>query len=46
MGVGKFVSSSKFSVEGYDWKIRFYPDGWREEEKGNIYPSSWFSAED
>ncbi|KAM0825345.1 hypothetical protein ACQ4PT_069626 [Festuca glaucescens] len=36
MGVGKFVSSSKFSVEGYDWKIRFYPDGWREEDKGNI----------
>ncbi|KAK1612188.1 hypothetical protein QYE76_035861 [Lolium multiflorum] len=27
MGVYKFVSSSTFSVAGYDWSIRFYPDG-------------------
>ncbi|CAM0902626.1 unnamed protein product [Alopecurus aequalis] len=24
---GKYLSSSVFSVGGYDWKIRFYPDG-------------------
>ena len=27
MGVGKFVSSSTFSVGGCDWRIDFYPDG-------------------
>uniref|UniRef100_A0A0E0DIM4 BTB domain-containing protein n=1 Tax=Oryza meridionalis TaxID=40149 RepID=A0A0E0DIM4_9ORYZ len=27
MGVGKFVSSTTFSVAGYDWNLRFYPDG-------------------
>ncbi|KAM3335438.1 hypothetical protein ACQJBY_029736 [Aegilops geniculata] len=27
MGVGKFVRSGAFSVGGYDWAIRFYPDG-------------------
>ncbi|CAM0902625.1 unnamed protein product [Alopecurus aequalis] len=27
MGVDKYVSSSTFSVAGYDWNIRFYPDG-------------------
>ncbi|KAM3317056.1 hypothetical protein ACQJBY_034945 [Aegilops geniculata] len=34
MGAGKFVSSSSFRVSSYDWKIRIYPDGYREEEKG------------
>lgn len=33
MGAGKFISSSKFRVGGYDWKIRIYPDGWKEEDK-------------
>jgi speckle-type POZ protein len=27
MGVGKFVSSSTFSVGGHDWNIKLYPDG-------------------
>ncbi|CAM0902624.1 unnamed protein product [Alopecurus aequalis] len=27
MGVGKCVTSSTFSVAGYDWIIRFFPDG-------------------
>jgi speckle-type POZ protein len=27
MGVGKFVTSTKFSVGGNNWNIRFYPDG-------------------
>lgn len=27
LGVGKYVISSVFSVGGYDWTIRFYPDG-------------------
>jgi speckle-type POZ protein len=35
MGVGKFVSSSTFSVAGYDWSIRFYPDGDRVVGYGN-----------
>ncbi|OEL33336.1 BTB/POZ and MATH domain-containing protein 2 [Dichanthelium oligosanthes] len=26
-GVGKFVRSATFAVGGYDWSIRFYPDG-------------------
>ena len=27
MGVGKHVSSSKFSAGGHNWCVRFYPDG-------------------
>ncbi|MCL7024428.1 hypothetical protein MKW94_004455, partial [Papaver nudicaule] len=27
MGVGKFMTSAKFTVAGNDWVIRFYPDG-------------------
>ncbi|XP_051185332.1 BTB/POZ and MATH domain-containing protein 1 [Lolium perenne] len=27
MGVGKFVRSATFTVGGYDWSIRFYPEG-------------------
>nr|CAB3480397.1 unnamed protein product [Digitaria exilis] len=27
LGVGKFVRSRTFSVGGYDWAIRFYPEG-------------------
>ncbi|KAF8662658.1 hypothetical protein HU200_056260 [Digitaria exilis] len=27
MGNREFISSAKFSVGGYDWAIRFYPDG-------------------
>ncbi|KAI3917909.1 hypothetical protein MKW98_000143 [Papaver atlanticum] len=27
MGVGEYKSSGKFTVGGYDWKIRFCPDG-------------------
>ncbi|GJN01693.1 hypothetical protein PR202_ga18974 [Eleusine coracana subsp. coracana] len=27
MGIGKYVSSSTFSVGSYDWKLNFYPDG-------------------
>jgi speckle-type POZ protein len=33
MGAGKFVSSSTFSVSGYGWNIRMYPNGWEEEQK-------------
>ncbi|CAM0870905.1 unnamed protein product [Alopecurus aequalis] len=33
MGIGKCVSSSTFTVSGYDWNIRMYPDGWKEEHK-------------
>ncbi|XP_010227283.1 BTB/POZ and MATH domain-containing protein 2 [Brachypodium distachyon] len=41
MGAGKFVRSSKFSVGGYDWKIRFYPDG---EKIAPAAPTSYASA--
>jgi speckle-type POZ protein len=27
LGVGKYITSSTFRVGGYDWNIRFYPDG-------------------
>lgn len=33
MGAGKFVSSSTFTVSGYSWNIRLYPDGWKKEQK-------------
>ncbi|VAI11075.1 BTB/POZ and MATH domain-containing protein 2-like [Triticum dicoccoides] len=32
MGADKFISSSDFSVDGYDWNIRIYPGGWKEED--------------
>ncbi|MCL7027590.1 hypothetical protein MKW94_013694, partial [Papaver nudicaule] len=28
MGVGKRMTSGKFTVGGYDWRILFYPDGY------------------
>ncbi|MCL7032784.1 hypothetical protein MKW94_028613, partial [Papaver nudicaule] len=28
MGVGKSMTSGKFTVAGYDWVINFYPDGY------------------
>ncbi|KQJ84730.1 BTB/POZ and MATH domain-containing protein 1 [Brachypodium distachyon] len=31
LGVGKSVKSATFSVGGYDWEIRFFPDGDRRE---------------
>ncbi|CAN6240968.1 unnamed protein product [Urochloa humidicola] len=38
MGARKFVSSSTFSVGGYDWRIHFYPDGNTKEDRG-VYVS-------
>uniref|UniRef100_A0ACD5V3H3 Uncharacterized protein n=1 Tax=Avena sativa TaxID=4498 RepID=A0ACD5V3H3_AVESA len=35
MGVGKFVSSSTFSVAGYDWTISFFPEGSEGSSEGN-----------
>ncbi|KAF7104536.1 hypothetical protein CFC21_105428 [Triticum aestivum] len=37
-GVGKFIRSATFAVGGYDWCVRFYPDGDREDSNG------WVSA--
>ncbi|KAF7001611.1 hypothetical protein CFC21_017244 [Triticum aestivum] len=45
MGVGKFVGSSTFSVGGYDWQIRFYPDGDREANEGAYASVFLFSTE-
>ena len=37
LGVGKYVSSTIFSVGGYDLAIRFYPDGTHEvDSAGNV----------
>ncbi|KAL6651421.1 hypothetical protein ACP70R_010346 [Stipagrostis hirtigluma subsp. patula] len=33
IGIGKYVSSSTFTVGARDWNIRLYPDGWEEEDK-------------
>lgn len=33
-GVGKSIESATFAVGGYDWCVRFYPDGDREDSKG------------
>ncbi|KAM0894368.1 hypothetical protein ACQ4PT_024531 [Festuca glaucescens] len=35
IGVGKYVSSSKFSAGGHEWCVRFYPDGATEGCAGN-----------
>ncbi|KAI5010781.1 hypothetical protein ZWY2020_012918 [Hordeum vulgare] len=35
LGVGKYIASSTFRVGGYDWNMRFYPDGERKESAGN-----------
>ncbi|KAM3370369.1 hypothetical protein ACQJBY_017968 [Aegilops geniculata] len=35
LGVGKYISSCVFSVGGYDWTIRFYPDGESDDCAGN-----------
>lgn len=45
LGVGKFVGSSTFSVGGYDWQIRFYPDGWKEENEGAYASAFLLSTE-
>uniref|UniRef100_A0ACD5ZVQ3 Uncharacterized protein n=1 Tax=Avena sativa TaxID=4498 RepID=A0ACD5ZVQ3_AVESA len=34
MGVDKFVRSATFTVGGYDWSIKFYPDGAAESAEG------------
>ncbi|XP_051196201.1 BTB/POZ and MATH domain-containing protein 1-like [Lolium perenne] len=35
-GLGKFIMSGVFSVGGYDWAIRFYPDGFDSYHKDYI----------
>ncbi|CAM0902599.1 unnamed protein product [Alopecurus aequalis] len=35
LGGGKHISSSKFRVGGYDWKIVFYPDGTEKDESSD-----------
>jgi len=27
MGIGKYIASKRFNIGGYDWVLRFYPDG-------------------
>ncbi|XP_052154266.1 BTB/POZ and MATH domain-containing protein 1-like [Oryza glaberrima] len=40
MGVGKFVSSTTFSIAGYDWNLRFYPDGITDNDRKEGYVSA------
>ncbi|XP_044335693.1 BTB/POZ and MATH domain-containing protein 2 [Triticum aestivum] len=35
MGVGTYISSSTFTVGGYDWNVRFYPNGDRKDAAGH-----------
>ncbi|EAY95641.1 hypothetical protein OsI_17498 [Oryza sativa Indica Group] len=44
MGVGKFVSSTTFSVAGYDWNLRFYPDGITDNDRKEGYGAIWMLA--
>ncbi|EEE61727.1 hypothetical protein OsJ_16234 [Oryza sativa Japonica Group] len=44
MGVGKFVSSTTFSVAGYDWNLRFYPDGITDNDRKEGYGAVWMLA--
>uniref|UniRef100_A0A0A9HAP9 BTB domain-containing protein n=1 Tax=Arundo donax TaxID=35708 RepID=A0A0A9HAP9_ARUDO len=36
IGIGRFVRSTTFTVGGYDWAIRFYPDGTTEATKQHV----------
>ncbi|WVZ94475.1 hypothetical protein U9M48_040362 [Paspalum notatum var. saurae] len=36
MGNEEFVRSGTFSIGGYDWAIRFYPDGFKDSSTGYI----------
>ncbi|KAF0892499.1 hypothetical protein E2562_016806 [Oryza meyeriana var. granulata] len=37
VGAGKFVTSGTFSVDGHDWNITVYPDGWTEESYVSVF---------
>ncbi|KAK4491299.1 hypothetical protein RD792_002035 [Penstemon davidsonii] len=40
IGVGKYIVSDTFSVEGHLWEIQFYPDGYEKvDASGDIYVS-------
>ncbi|CAM0902614.1 unnamed protein product [Alopecurus aequalis] len=45
LGVGKHIDSSMFSVGGYDWKIRFYPDGWQLTYTPHTYTATPYAFE-
>ncbi|KAL6843959.1 hypothetical protein ACP4OV_025632 [Aristida adscensionis] len=40
LGIGRFVSSSTFEVDGYDWNINFFPDGSKTEDEA-VYASAY-----
>ncbi|PUZ48995.1 hypothetical protein GQ55_7G290600 [Panicum hallii var. hallii] len=45
MGIGEFVSSSTFTVGGYDWNIRLCPDGvWKEHQSAVVSVFLCFSG--
>nr|CAB3466399.1 unnamed protein product [Digitaria exilis] len=36
LGIGKYICSTRFTIGGHDWRIRYYPDGATEEFKGYV----------
>ncbi|CAM0871083.1 unnamed protein product [Alopecurus aequalis] len=44
MGIGKAVCLSTFSVSGYGWNIRMFPDGWAEHNAGYMSVSLRFCS--
>lgn len=44
MGVGRYVSSSTFTVGGRDWAVRFYPDGATADCLGNASAFLYYSG--
>lgn len=46
MGIGKYVSSSTFTVGGRDWAVRFYPDGATADCHGNASAFLYYSGRD
>nr|CAB3462527.1 unnamed protein product [Digitaria exilis] len=36
LGIGKYICSTRFTIGGHDWRIRYYPDGATEEFKDYV----------
>ena len=36
LGVGKYIRSATFAVGGYDWCVRYYPDGETQDCRGYV----------
>ncbi|KAJ3676866.1 hypothetical protein LUZ60_002590 [Juncus effusus] len=36
IGIGKYIMSETFKIGGYNWGIRYYPDGYEKEDRGEF----------